>query len=41
MKAIWLAMVLLLGGCAVQKEWIPTGGSRGDGTVKMSASVEF
>ena len=22
--------------CAVQKEWIPTGGSRGDGTVKMS-----
>lgn len=38
MKTGWIvaAVAVSLGGCAVQKEWIPTGGSRGDGTVKMS-----
>ncbi len=28
--------ILLLQGCAVQKQLIPTGGSRADGTVKLS-----
>lgn len=30
-----LAMVCSL-GCAVQKQWVPVGGSRSDGTVKLS-----
>ena len=30
------AVGVFISGCAVQKDWIPTGGSRGDGTVKMS-----
>ncbi len=29
---------LLLSGCAVQKQLVPTGGSKADGTVKMSYS---
>lgn len=29
-------IVLALQGCAVQKQLVPTGGSRSDGTVKMS-----
>ena len=28
--------IAILQGCAVQKELVPTGGSRADGTVKMS-----
>lgn len=35
MKAA-LILAVLLCGCAVQKEWVPTGGSRADATVKMS-----
>lgn len=31
-----VAVVVLLQGCAVQKELIPTGGSRSDGTVKLA-----
>lgn len=27
---------LTLSACAVQKTWVPTGGSRGDGTVTLS-----
>lgn len=32
-------VVLLMQGCAVQKQLVPTGGSRSDGTVKMSYEV--
>lgn len=36
-KKMLVALVpLLLGGCAVQKEWVPIGGSRADGTVKLA-----
>jgi hypothetical protein len=27
---------ILLSGCAVQKQWSPTGGSRSDGVIRMS-----
>lgn len=33
---IMLAAVVLLAGCATQKEWSATGGSRADATVKLS-----
>lgn len=34
--------VLLLGGCATQKDWLVTGGSRADGVVRLSyESNEF
>lgn len=33
-----VASTLLLSGCAVQKQLVPTGGSKADGTVKMSSS---
>jgi hypothetical protein len=39
-KAGWLAwaaaIALLASGCTVQKELVPTGGSRADGTVNLS-----
>ena len=31
-----LLSIILIQGCAVQKELVPTGGSRADGTVKLS-----
>lgn len=31
-----LILMLLLQGCAVQKQLVPTGGSRADGTVKLA-----
>jgi YecR-like lipoprotein len=31
-----LASLICVTGCAVQKQWIPTGGSRADGTVDLS-----
>lgn len=31
-----LFSIIIIGGCAVQKELVPTGGSRADGTVKLS-----
>ena len=31
-----VAIVIILSGCAVQKELVPTGGSRSDGTVELS-----
>src|SRR5437868_1611912 len=31
-----LVMVAVCCGCAVTKQWVPTGGSRADGTVKLS-----
>lgn len=33
-----LATTLILSGCATQKQLVPTGGSKADGTVKMSYS---
>lgn len=36
MKTACVVLLVMLGGCAVQKEWIAVGGSRGDGTVKMA-----
>ena len=37
MKIMILGVALLtLVGCAVQKEWVATGGSRSDGTVKLA-----
>lgn len=38
---ITFALVVTLQGCAVQKELIPTGGSRADGTVKMSFETDI
>lgn len=35
---VLVASTLLLSGCAVQKQLVPTGGSKADGTVKMSYS---
>lgn len=35
---ISLGLVLTVGGCAVQKDLLPTGGSRSDGTVELSYS---
>jgi hypothetical protein len=34
--SLLIALTVVLGGCAVQKMLIPTGGSRADGTVEMS-----
>jgi len=31
-----MLVVLAAGGCAVKKDWVSTGGSRADGTVKLS-----
>lgn len=40
MKAAFvLAMTLALTGCAVQKDWSATGGSRSDGVVRLSYEV--
>ncbi len=38
MKAIFAAILAtaMLAGCAVQTQMVPTGGSRADGTVKLS-----
>lgn len=36
MRIILVAVVLLISGCVVQKELIPTGGSRADGTIELS-----
>ncbi|WP_433694030.1 YecR family lipoprotein [Herbaspirillum seropedicae] len=39
MKILWsipFAVSLTLAGCATQKQLVPTGGSKADGTVKMS-----
>ena len=33
--------VLLMQGCAVQKQLVPTGGSRADGTIKLSYEYEL
>lgn len=38
-SVLFFAIVLSLTGCAVQKELQPTGGSRADGTIKMSYEV--
>lgn len=35
-RLLLLSLVVVLGGCATQKEWIPTGGSRADGVVRLS-----
>lgn len=32
----FFAAITLLHGCAVQKDWVATGGSRADGTVRLS-----
>jgi len=34
--ALFPLLVGVLSGCAVNKEWIPTGGSRSDGTVRLA-----
>jgi hypothetical protein len=39
MSVLALGLVASLSGCAVQKTLTPTGGSRADGTVKMSYST--
>lgn len=40
MKAIFVAIIaVLLGGCAVTKDWSATGGSRSDGVVRLSYEV--
>lgn len=40
MKSAMLALaIVLLGGCATQKEWSATGGSRADGVVRLSYEV--
>jgi len=39
MKTIPVVILLFIGvlsGCAVNKEWVATGGSRADGTVKLA-----
>lgn len=37
MKTIVIVAALLaLGGCATTKQWVATGGSRSDGTIKLS-----
>lgn len=37
-----LTIVVVLGGCATQKDWLVTGGSRADGVVRLSyESNEF
>ena len=35
-KAVLICLIINLSGCAVQKELVPTGGSRADGIVKLS-----
>ena len=35
-RVMIVAAALVLSACAVQKEWIPTGGSRSDGMVRLS-----
>lgn len=34
--AVFTIVVILTSGCAVQKAWTPTGGSRSDGIIRMS-----
>jgi len=34
--AVSVLVVMFMQGCAVQKQLVPTGGSRADGTVKLS-----
>lgn len=36
MRAICIILAVFLAGCATQKQWAATGGSRADGTVKLS-----
>ena len=36
-----LLSILLMQGCAVQKQLVPTGGSRADGMVKLSYEYEL
>jgi len=39
MKNVWgitLLVILALAGCATKKQLVPTGGSKADGTVKLS-----
>jgi len=38
MKKVFIAILITLGisGCAAQKDWAATGGSRADGTIKLS-----
>lgn len=38
-KIITLLFVISLIGCSVHKQWVPTGGSKADGTVKMSYEI--
>lgn len=35
-RVLAIAIALSLSGCAVQKQLVPTGGSRSDGTVELS-----
>ncbi len=35
-KALLIGLTIIFSGCAVQKELVPTGGSRADGIVKLS-----
>jgi len=41
MKKVFLVCLvgLVVSGCAVKKNWTPTGGSRADGTIKLSYEV--
>ena len=39
-KLLVLAAVLALSGCAVNKNWTPTGGSKADGVVRLSYQVK-
>jgi YecR-like lipoprotein/Prokaryotic membrane lipoprotein lipid attachment site len=41
MRRSLLALLIVTGlaGCATQKEWVATGGSRADGTVRLSFEV--
>lgn len=36
LKPYGLALVVLLAGCATQKDWLVTGGSRADGVVSLA-----
>jgi len=36
-----LCVLVFLLGCAVQKDWVATGGSRADGTIRLSYEYGF
>lgn len=38
-SVVAIAFLVLLSGCAVKKDWQPTGGSKSDGVVRMSYQV--